>query len=130
MLGQIADTLIVCTCTALTLLVTGVWNSGSVGVTMAAIAYERTLPGYGGYLLLVMVFVLSMTTVMTYWYYGSKCMSFLFGTKNEKYYMFFYMSLILVGALVSLDVVINLLDGSYAMMAIPCLLYTSPSPRD
>ena len=38
--------------------------------------------------------------------------------------MFFYMSLILVGALVSLDVVINLLDGSYAMMAIPTMIST------
>ena len=124
MLGPIADTLIVCTCTALTLLLTGVWDSGAVGVTMAAIAYERTLPGYGGYLLLLMVLVLSMTTVMTYWYYGSKCMGFLFGTKSEKFYMIFYMSLILIGALVSLDVVINLLDGSYAMMAIPTMIST------
>lgn len=124
MLGPIADTLIVCTCTALTLLLTGVWDSGAVGVTMAAIAYERILPGYGGYLLSLMVLVLSLTTVMTYWYYGSKCMGFLFGAKSEKFYMIFYISLILIGALVSLDVVINLLDGSYAMMAIPTMIST------
>jgi AGCS family alanine or glycine:cation symporter len=51
-------------------------------------------------------------------------MGFLFGTKSEKLYMIFYMSLILIGALVSLDVVINLLDGSYAMMAIPTMIST------
>ena len=77
MVGPIADTLIVCTCTALTLLVTGVWQGGAQGVTMAAEAYEQIFPGFGSYLLLIMVFVLSMTTVLTYWYYGSKCMGFL-----------------------------------------------------
>ena len=88
MVGPIADTLIVCTCTALTLLVTGVWQGGAQGVTMAAEAYEQVFPGFGSYLLLIMVFVLSMTTVLTYWYYGSKCMGFLFGSHREKYYLY------------------------------------------
>ena len=91
MVGPIADTLIVCTCTALTLLVTGVWQGGAQGVTMAAEAYEQVFPGFGSYLLLIMVFVLSMTTVLTYWYYGSKCMGFLFGSHREKYYLWAYM---------------------------------------
>jgi AGCS family alanine or glycine:cation symporter len=124
MVGPVADTLIVCTCTALTLLVTGVWEGSAQGVSMAAAAYEQVFPGFGAYLLLIMVLVLSMTTVMTYWYYGSKCMGFLFGTAREKYYMWAYMALIVAGSVVSLDVVINLLDGAYATMAIPTMIST------
>jgi len=124
MVGPIADTLIVCTCTALTLLVTGVWKGGAQGVTMAAEAYEQVFPGFGAYLLLLMVFVLSMTTVLTYWYYGSKCMGFLFGAHREKYYLWAYMLLIVAGSVVSLDIVINLLDGAYATMAIPTMVST------
>jgi len=124
MVGPIADTLIVCTCTALTLLVTGVWQGGAQGVTMASEAYEQVFPGFGSYLLLIMVFVLSMTTVLTYWYYGSKCMGFLFGSHREKYYLWAYMLLIVAGSVVSLDIVINLLDGAYATMAIPTMVST------
>ena len=124
MIGPIADTLIVCTCTAMALLVTGVWEGGGLGITMTTQAYEQVFPGYGAYLLLIMVIVLSTTTILTYWYYGSKCMGFLFGASKEKLYMYAYMALIIAGAVVSLDVVINLLDGMYATMAIPTMVST------
>ena len=124
MIGPIADTLIVCTCTAMALLVTGVWEGDAIGVTMTTQAYEQVFPGFGAYLLLIMVIVLSTTTILTYWYYGSKCMGFLFGVSKEKYYMYAYMALITAGAVVSLDIVINLLDGMYATMAIPTMVST------
>lgn len=124
MIGPIADTLIVCTCTALALLVTGVWEGDAVGVTLTTQAYEQVFPGFGAYLLLIMVVVLSTTTILTYWYYGSKCMGFLLGSARENYYMYAYMGLIVVGAIVSLEVVINLLDGMYATMAIPTMIST------
>lgn len=124
MIGPVADTLIVCTCTAMALLVTGVWEGEGVGITLTTQAYEQAFPGFGAYLLLIMVVVLSTTTILTYWYYGSKCMGFLFGTSRERYYMYAYMGLITVGAVVSLDIVINLLDGMYATMAIPTMIST------
>jgi len=124
MLGPIVDTFIVCTCTALALLVTGVWEGGAIGVTLTSQAYEQVFPGFGAYLVLMMVVVLSITTVLTYSYYGGKCMAFLFGAKSEKYYLYGYMSLVIVGAIVSLDAVISLFDGVYATMAIPTMLST------
>ena len=133
MMGPIIDTLIVCTCTALALLVTGVWEGDAVGVTLTSQAYEQTFPGFGAYLVLVMVFVLSTTTVLTYSYYGSKCMAFLFGTKTEKYYLWGYMALVTAGAVASLDAVISLFDGVYATMAIPTMISTiilAPKVRD
>lgn len=124
MLGPIIDTLIVCTCTALALLVTGAWQGDAVGVTMTSQAYEQAFPGFGSYLVLIMVLILSTTTVLTYWYYGSKCMGFLFGTAKQKYYMWAYMALITVGAVASMDAIISLFDGVYATMAIPTMLST------
>ena len=124
MIGPIIDTLIVCTCTALALLVTGVWEGDAVGVTLTSQAYEQVFPGFGAYLVLAMVFVLSTTTVLTYSYYGSKCMAFLFGTKTEKYYLWGYMVLVTAGAVASLDAVISLFDGVYATMAIPTMIST------
>jgi AGCS family alanine or glycine:cation symporter len=133
MLGPIIDTLIVCTCTALAILITGVWQGDAVGVTMTSMAYEQAFPGFGAYILVAMVLVLSTTTVLTYSYYGSKCMAFLFGTQAEKYYLGVYMALITVGAIATLDAVISLFDGAYATMAIPTMISTfllAPKVRD
>ena len=116
--------MIICTCTALALLVTGVWEGDAIGVTLTSQAYEQAFPGFGAYLVLLMVIVLSITTVLTYSYYGSKCMAFLFGTKTEKYYLYGYMALVTAGAVASLDAVISLFDGVYATMAIPTMLST------
>lgn len=124
MVGPVIDTLVVCTCTALALLVTGVWEGDAVGVSMTSAAYEQVFPGVGSYLVLMMVFAMSTTTVLTYWYYGSKCMAFLFGTAMQKYYTLGYMLLITIGAVASMEAVINLFDGVYATMAIPTMIST------
>lgn len=124
MMGPIIDTLVVCTCTALAILITGAWQTDAVGVTMTSLAFEQAFPGFGAYLLVIMVLILSSTTVLTYSYYGSKCMAFLFGTRAEKYYFAIYMGLIVAGAVASLDAVISLFDGAYAAMAIPTMLST------
>jgi AGCS family alanine or glycine:cation symporter len=122
MIGPVVDTLIVCTCTALAILVTGVWQGDAVGATITTLAFESTFPGFGGYLLVLMVFFLSMSTVLTFSYYGAKCAGFLFGTRFETWYIWFYVSLITLGAVASLRAVIGLLDGMYATMAIPTML--------
>lgn len=124
MIGPVVDTLVVCTCTALAILVTGVWQGDAIGATMTTLAFESTFPGVGGYLVAVMVFFLSMSTVLTFSYYGSKCAGFLFGTRYESWYIWFYVGLITLGAVASLRAVIGLLDGMYATMAIPTMIST------
>ena len=124
MVGPVVDTLIVCTCTALAILVTGVWQGDAVGASITALAFESTFPGVGGYLLVIMVFFLAMSTILTFSYYGSKCAGFLFGTRYESWYIAFYVGLITLGAVASLRAVIGLLDGMYATMAIPTMLST------
>ncbi|HNP34269.1 MAG TPA: alanine/glycine:cation symporter family protein [Woeseiaceae bacterium] len=122
MIGPVVDTLIVCTCTALAILVTGVWQGDAVGASITTLAFETTFPRIGSYLLLIMVFFLSMSTVLTFSYYGAKCAGFLFGTRFETLYIWFYVALITLGAVVSLRAVIGLLDGMYATMAIPTMI--------
>ena len=124
MVGPFVDTLIVCTCTALAILVTGAWQGDAIGVTLTSEAYETAFPGLGGYLLVVMVFFLSLSTVLTFSYYGAKCTGFLFGTRYETAYIWFYTLLIVAGAVASLRAVIGLIDGMYATMAIPTMVST------
>jgi AGCS family alanine or glycine:cation symporter len=125
MLGPAIDTLIVCTLTALAILVTGVWkNEGVSGVTLTALAFEHSIPIIGKYLLLFCIIIFSMSSLFTYSYYGTKCMSFLFGVNSKKYYNYIYIMSIVLGATTSLTLMINLIDSFFALMAIPTMLAT------
>lgn len=122
--GPIVDTLIVCTCTALAVLVTGAFQTDHQGVGMTVYAFDKTFPTIGSYFLMVMVFFLSTTTVLSFWYYGAKCSEFLFGKGFERFYKQFYLLLIVVGAVTSLSMVINFITFMYALMAIPTMIST------
>ena len=125
MLGPAIDTLVVCTLTALAILVTGVWETTSDnGVSLTASAFADVMPNYGKYLLLICIAVFSMSSLFSYSYYGTKCMSFLFGADKKHYYNYFYILSIFIGATTSLSMMINLIDGVFALMAIPTMLAT------
>jgi len=125
MLGPAIDTLIVCTLTALAILVTGVWTSSDAnGVSLTATAFESGIPVYGKYVLMLCIAVFSISSLFSYSYYGTKCMSFLFGANNKSIYHYFYIGSILVGATTSLNMMINLIDTFFALMAIPTMLAT------
>lgn len=125
MLEPAIDTLLICSMTAMALLMTGVWTNTEVdGVTMTAIAFEQGIPVVGPYLLLICVFIFSITTMFTYSYYGTKCLNFLGGAHRKHYYNYFYIASIFVGSITSIDMVINLIDGMFALMAIPTMTAT------
>ena len=125
MLGPAIDTLIVCTLTALAILVTGVWQtSGDNGVSLTASAFAKAMPGVGNYILLVCIAVFSVSSLFSYSYYGTKCLGFIAGAKNKKIYLYFYIISILLGATTTLDTMINLIDGAFALMAIPTMIAT------
>ncbi|HUH28636.1 MAG TPA: alanine/glycine:cation symporter family protein, partial [Gelidibacter sp.] len=125
MLGPAIDTLVVCTLTALAILVTGVWKTSEVnGVSLTAAAFNDAIPVYGNYLLLICIATFSISSLFTYSYYGSKCMSFLFGAHNKHYYNYFYIASIILGAVTPLSMMLNLIDGTFALMAIPTMTAT------
>ncbi len=123
MLGPLIDTIVICTMTALALIITGVWTESNLdGVSLTAEAFEVGIPGYGKYLLTVCITIFSMTTLFTLPYYGMKCFAFVFGTRFQQLYNYFYLISIIVGATASLHFIINLIDGVFAMMAIPTVI--------
>ena len=125
MLGPAIDTLVVCTLTALAILVTNVWQTSDAnGVSLTASAFGKAMPGIGKYLLLICIVVFSISSLFSYSYYGTKCMSFLFGAKHKNYYNYFYIFSIILGATTSLNMMINLIDGVFALMAIPTMFTT------
>ncbi len=123
MIEPFIDTIVVCTITAMVILASGVWEQeGLNGVTMTTTAFIKELGGFGKFLLLAAVLTFSISTMMSYSYYGSKCSGYLFGTKSIFFYRCFYIVTIVVGAMITIDVVINLVDGMYAVMAIPTVV--------
>lgn len=125
MLGPAIDTLVVCTLTALAILVTGVWQTTDAnGVSLTASAFGNAMPGFGKYLLLVCIAVFSISSLFSYSYYGSKCLSFLIGAHNKHYYNYMYIVSIILGATTSLSMMINLIDGFFALMAFPTMFTT------
>lgn len=125
MLGPAIDTLIVCSLTGMAILVTGVWKTTDVnGVSLTAAAFNASIPFYGNYLLLLCIAIFSISSLFSYSYYGTKCLSFLIGAERKHYYNYFYVLSILVGATTSLSMMINLIDGFFALMAIPTMTAT------
>lgn len=125
MLGPAIDTLIVCTLTALAILVTGVWQTSDAnGVSLTAKAFSEAIPFAGNYLLLICIAVFSISSLFSYSYYGTKCLSFLIGADKKHYFNYFYIASIILGATTSLSLMLNLIDGVFALMAIPTMLAT------
>lgn len=123
MLGPIIDTLIVCTMTALAIIVTGVWISSSDdGITLTANAMNHSIPGLGAYLLIISVSVFALTTLFAFPYYGNKAFSFLFGTRYQNIYKIFYLLSIPLATVTSLQVVLSIFDSAYALMAFPTMI--------
>ncbi|CAI8397262.1 MAG: Amino-acid carrier protein AlsT [Flavobacterium sp. SCGC AAA160-P02] len=125
MLGPFIDTIIVCTLTALAILVTDVWQTtDSNGVSLTATAFANAMPGVGKYLLMICVAIFSISSLFSYSYYGTKSLSFLAGANNKHLYNYLFIGSIILGATASLDTIINVIDSAFALMAIPTMLAT------
>lgn len=130
MLGPFIDTIIVCTLTAIVIILSGAYlEAESNGIVMTLIAFKRELFGYGDILLMVIVAAFALSTLFTYSYYGVKSLSFLTNAKIGKYYNWYFVATIVFAAVASVDLVINLIDLAYALMVIPnmiAVLYLAP----
>ncbi|MCF8380304.1 MAG: alanine:cation symporter family protein [Bacteroidales bacterium] len=123
MLGPFIDTIIVCTMTALAIIITGVWKDSSVeGISLTAKAFEIGIPFIGKYILIVCVTIFALTTLFAFPYYGTKAFSFVFGAEYGNIYKYLYVASISLGAVSSLKVVISIFDSAYALMAFPTML--------
>ncbi|WP_136465841.1 alanine/glycine:cation symporter family protein [Flagellimonas onchidii] len=123
MLGPFIDTIIVCTLTAIVIILSGAYlEAESNGILMTLIAFKKSLFGYGDVLLMIIVSAFALSTLFTYSYYGVKCLSFLTNAKIGKYYNWYFVATIVFAAVASVDLVINLIDLAYALMVIPNMI--------
>lgn len=125
MLSPVIDTIISCSLTAFAILVTGVWkNEGASGITLTSLAYKAALPFAGDYILLLCTFIFAISALFSYSYYGRKALAYLVGVDRSKWYDYFYLLAIMMGALVSMNFVLDVIDIAFALMAIPTMLST------
>jgi AGCS family alanine or glycine:cation symporter len=124
MLGPVIDTLIVCTCTAIVILLTGVWQEPGAlsGITMTASAFEGQLGIAGVVALGFVALILSSTTMFTGWYYGAKCFGYLFGAEIQHHFRWIFVGTVVFGASVSIDTVFSIISGCYGLMAVPTMI--------
>jgi AGCS family alanine or glycine:cation symporter len=122
MMGPVIDTLLVCTATAMMILVSGVWQDGNAeGVTLTAQAFSDLLGPLGTVIVFVCVVCFAVTTIFTNSFYGAQCISFLFGAHRKRAYLLVYVSFILVASVISINAAVSIIDACFALMAIPTM---------
>ena len=122
MLGPFIDTILVCTFTAVVIILSGAYLEDSSGIVMTLSAFRSTLFGLGDDLLMVIVAAFALSTLFTYSYYGVKCLSYLTNAKIGRFYNWYFVIMIVFAAVASLELVKNLIDLSYALMVIPNMI--------
>ena len=121
MLGPFIDTMIVCSITAFIILISGVYVENLNGVSMTAAAFKMELGIPGQVFLAIAVLTFAFSTMFGYSYYGQKCVSHLFGTRWKIPYNWFYVFMIIIASISSIDLAINFVDSAYALMVIPTM---------
>ena len=123
MWGPFIDTHIICTLTALVILISGVGIQDS-GVVMAANAFEQFIPALGKDLLFIVIAMFAVSTMITYSYYSVKCSRYLFGKRLGTHYIYFYLAVIPFACNWTQNMAINIIDTVFALMVIPTLTGT------
>lgn len=124
LLEPFIDTIIVCTITAIALLLTGVWNMEGVpaGSEMTATAFESVMGPTGRWIVTATVTLFAFSTMISWSYYGEQGVTFIFGDKAIKIYRYVFIVFIFIGAISKLDIVLNLSDAVYGLLAIPNMI--------
>lgn len=122
MTGTFIDSIIICTLTGLTLVITGVWSSGANGALLTQSAFETVLPSFGTKALSFCLVMFAFTTILGWSYYGERCIEFLFGIKSITPYRMIFVLMIGLGAFLKLEVIWNIADIVNGLMAIPNLI--------
>lgn len=123
MLGPSIDSGLVCTLTAVALLLCGDFQAveGVKGLDVAMKAFGRAIP-MGEFLLMVIVLCFSLSSMFSYSFYGNRCAAYLFGERKAKFYTWFFIVTLVVFAVIPLGIAIGFCDLFYALMAFPTMI--------
>ena len=117
------DTILICTTTALVILVTDTWHSGATGAALSVRAFETGLPGTWGDIVVTTGLVLfAFSTLIGWSYYGETGIVYLLGTRAALPYRVLWLVFIYLGAIGSLHLVWDIADTLNALMAVPNLV--------
>ena len=125
LLEPFIDTVVVCSVTALVILVTGVYISdpGLEGIQMTSAAFAGTFSWYP-YILLVSVVLFAFSTLVSWSYYGAQAANYLFGDtkRTDTVFKITLCALLSVGATIELSAIVDLIDAMLFGMAIPNII--------
>jgi alanine or glycine:cation symporter, AGCS family len=125
LLGPFIDTVVVCSMTALVILITGAWNNeswvveqGLEGTPLTSKAFEQEI-WFFPYVLSIAVVLFAYSTMISWSYYGERCWERLFGARSTVFYKIIYVAAVWVGAIANLGAVLDFSDMMILSMAFP-----------
>jgi AGCS family alanine or glycine:cation symporter len=123
LLEPFIDTIVVCSITALALLLTGVWTqTGIAGSEMTAVAFETAMGPIGRWIVTLTVTLFAFSTIISWSYYGEQGVTFIVGEKWIPVYRWIFIGFIFVGSIAQLSIVLNISDAVYGLLALPNLM--------
>lgn len=121
MTGTFIDTIIICTMTGLSLILTDVWSGTEKGAAMTAAAFSNVYT-FGPQILTVCLALFAFTTILGWNYYGERCCLYIFGIKSIKIYRYIFIAMVASGAFLKLDAIWIIADIVNGLMALPNLI--------
>ena len=122
MTGTFIDTIIICTMTGLTIIVSGVWTGDLNGAELTQAAFASTYGSFAPFILTISLTLFAFTTIIGWNYYGERCWEYLFGTKTIKLYRICYIAILASAVFLKLEAIWALADIVNGLMAIPNLI--------
>ena len=122
MMGVFIDTFVVLTCTALVIVITGVWNSGSTGTELAQIAFDTVFGSLGNIYIAICLFFFAFSTIIGWYFFGEANVKALFGAKYVKIYSAIVVLFIVLGSGLKVNLVWNMSDMFNGLMVLPNLV--------
>lgn len=122
MTGTFIDTIIVCSLTGLSILITGTWSGDANGASLTQEAFATVFGNFGSILLMLFLVLFAFTTIIGWNYYGERCFEFLFGLRFIWIYRALYVAFVFLGAFLTVDVIWLIADIVNALMVLPNLI--------
>ena len=123
MTGTFIDTIIICTLTGLTIIITGTWSmEGLQGAAVTQQSFQMVLGGIGPYLIMICLSLFAFTTIIGWCYYGERCLEYLAGVKYIKYYRALYVVLVCITGFLQIQMIWTIADIVNGLMAFPNLI--------
>ena len=122
MTGTFIDSILICTLTGLTLVITGIWTTDTSAALMTQGAFSTVFGSLGSATLSICLVLFAFTTILCWNYYGERCIEFLFGVKGIKPYRLVFILMVALGGFLQIQLVWTIADIVNALMAFPNLI--------